>query len=82
MEKYGHYLPEKPRIIDPSNPYKNLYKHGVCQIEPQKKDSFPMRWQLFLREIHNLDLTVDHSSLCILFALYKNLNHSFKGIIL
>ncbi|XP_064392095.1 uncharacterized protein LOC135339759 [Halichondria panicea] len=59
MEKYGHYLPEKPRIIDPSNPYKNLYKHGVCQIEPQKKDSFPKRWQLFLREIHNLDLTVD-----------------------
>ena len=57
MEKYKKDLPEKPRIIDPVNPFKNLYKVGLRQIEPQREDSYTRRWEMFAAQIGTLDLT-------------------------
>ncbi len=56
MAKYEQYLPKKPRIIDPANPFRNLYVQGLGQIEPQKDDSSKKRWEIFAREIDSLNL--------------------------
>ncbi|XP_064392067.1 uncharacterized protein LOC135339739 isoform X2 [Halichondria panicea] len=59
MRKYSHCLPDKPRIIDPANPFKNFYKQGLCQIEPQKSDSCEKRWDIFARQIASLNLVMN-----------------------
>lgn len=58
MSKYKQHLPDKPRIIDPVNPFKNLYNQGLRQIEQQRDDSYAKRWEIFAAKINSLDLTL------------------------
>lgn len=59
MDKYQRDLPEEPRIIDPANPFKNLYIQGLRQINPQQEDNPEKRWQIFVSKIETLNLVIN-----------------------
>ncbi len=59
MEKYEDCLPSTPRIRDPANPFKNLYRQGLDEIEATGGEDIPKRWEAFAAKIETLNLVMN-----------------------
>ena len=51
------YFPKQPYIIDPANPFNNVYKSGISRyLADYPEISDDGNWTNFVRHINSLDL--------------------------
>lgn len=76
-EKYKSWFPKKPPyIIDPANPFNNVYKSGIKRCEPAVPDDG--KWTNFVKHIDSLDLSIPLEQNWSTIDMYRPLiNHHF-----